>query len=134
MENERMHVVNCFGCSPNNPNGLKMDFKIESDCVKAEFTPGEDHMGPPDGAHGGIIMSLIDEALAVFVRGFLKYDIRTAKEEITFRSLAQIGEKLFVEARLKEDKGRAVIVSAKVSNDKGIVAEGTGMLLKVKPR
>ncbi|MBM3248902.1 MAG: PaaI family thioesterase [Candidatus Omnitrophica bacterium] len=130
--NQHMHVDNCFGCSLNNPIGLKIDFKIESDCVKGEFTPNQNHMGPPDGAHGGVIMTLLDEAMAVFVRAVLKCDVRTAKEEVVFKNLAKIGEKLFVEARLKEDRGRAVIVSAKVTNDKGIVAEATGMLFKVR--
>ena len=131
---EKIHVVNCFGCSQENPIGLKLKCTARDNCVTAEFTPGQYHMGPPGSTHGGIIMSLIDEATSVLARGQLKYDVRTIRSEIVFRNPANIGQKIYAEACLKEEKSRAIIVSARVYSDNKIIAEGTGTLLKINGR
>lgn len=133
-QKERRHVVTCFGCSQENPIGLRVNFELKKDCVVGEFTSNKYHMGPPDSVHGGIIMSLIDEAISTFGRGLLEYDVRTIRNEITFRNAARIGERIFIEVRLKEENKRAIIAMAKVSSNNKVVAEGVGTLLKIKDR
>jgi acyl-coenzyme A thioesterase PaaI-like protein len=125
------HDPKCYGCSHNNPIGLKVDFRIKDGAVYGEFQSNPDHTGPPKTVHGGIIAALIDEALAYVTIHLLKQDTRTVKEEFTFRNAAKTGDKLLVEARLKEEKSRAYIVSARVLSGDTIIAEGTGMLFKI---
>jgi acyl-coenzyme A thioesterase PaaI-like protein len=131
-EKKQLHVPYCFGCSTKNPYGLKINFAVKDDTVVGTFTSHEYHMGPPDAVHGGIIATLIDEAISYFARTIIKHDIRTMKEEIVFRNQAPIGETIYVEARLKEEKSRALILFAKVYSEDGIIAEATGMLYKAK--
>jgi acyl-coenzyme A thioesterase PaaI-like protein len=128
---KQIHVPHCFGCSPQNPFGLKINFTVTGDAVVGEFTSNDYHMGPPDAVHGGIIATLIDEAMSYFARTVAKHDIRTVKEDIVFRNQSPIGEKVYVEARLKEEKSRALILFAKVYSTDAIIAEATGMLYKV---
>jgi acyl-coenzyme A thioesterase PaaI-like protein len=89
-------------------------------------------MGPPDAVHGGIIATLIDESISYFARTVIKHDIRTMKEEIVFRNQSPIGETIYVEARLKEEKRRVLILTAKVYSKDNIIAEATGILYKIK--
>ena len=128
------HDANCFGCSTNNPLSLKLKFRIKDDCVFGEFNSNENHIGPPHTVHGGVIATVIDEAIVYLTTHLLKKDVRTVKEEIVFRNAAKTGERIYVEARLKEERSRAIIVSAKVYSGAITIAEGTGMLLRVKTK
>jgi acyl-coenzyme A thioesterase PaaI-like protein len=129
---KQLHVPYCFGCSQKNPLGLKINFTVKDDVVVGEFISHKYHMGPPDAVHGGIIATLIDESISYFARTVIKHDIRTMKEQIVFRNQSPIGERVYVEARLKEEKSRALILTAKVYSEDNIIAEATGMLYKIK--
>jgi uncharacterized protein (TIGR00369 family) len=54
----------CFGCSPNNPHGLKLRFRhAERGCVTRCSIP--DSLCGFDGlAHGGILSTILDETAA----------------------------------------------------------------------
>jgi acyl-coenzyme A thioesterase PaaI-like protein len=130
----QIHVPDCFGCSPDNPHGLKIDFTIKDGIVVGEFISDTHHMGPPDAVHGGIIATLLDDSMSFFGRGVLKKDVRTLRVEIVFRNQAPIGERLWVEARLQEEKSRRLVVTARVYTAKQTIAEGTGTLFKVKEK
>lgn len=129
---KQIHVPYCFGCSPDNPYGLKLNFTIKDNIVIGEFVSHTYHMGPPDAVHGGIIATLIDESISFFGRAVLKEDVRTMRVEIAYRNQAPIGERLRVEARLKEEKSRKLIITALVYTEKNTIAEATGTLYKVK--
>jgi acyl-coenzyme A thioesterase PaaI-like protein len=129
---KQIHVPYCFGCSPKNPIGLKINFTVKEDVVLGEFTSHKYHMGPPDAVHGGIIAALIDESISYFARTVIKHDIRTMKEQTPFRNQSPIGETIYVEARLKEEKSRVLILTAKVYSEDNIIAEAAGMLYKAK--
>lgn len=129
---ESIHSHNCFGCSPCNPIGLKIAFAVNGDGVTGEFTSNENHEGPPGFVHGGVLAAILDEALSYMTRVSMQYGILTLRETITFRNASCIGEKLTVEARITEEKKRAFVATAKLCNQKGVVAEAEGTLLKVK--
>ena len=52
---------NCFGCSPNNGNGLRLHFYSEGDFVISKWTPTHDFEGYHNVLHGGIQATLLDE-------------------------------------------------------------------------
>lgn len=127
-----IHSQNCFGCSPQNPIGLKVVFKVAGDGVVGEFTSNENHEGFPGFVHGGVLAAILDEALSYIARISMQHAILTLRENITFRNASCIGEKLTVEARITEEKKRAFVAKAKLRNQKGVIAEAEGTLLKVK--
>ena len=51
----------CFGCSQNNPVGLKLQFKEDEEFIVAEWQPSEIYQGYNNILHGGIIATLLDE-------------------------------------------------------------------------
>src|SRR5450756_1538431 len=64
---ERAHC--CFGCGPDNPHGLHLTFTIDdSDPTRVTATANVQltrlHEGPPGHIHGGIIATLLDEAMS----------------------------------------------------------------------
>lgn len=58
----------CFGCSPENARGLKLVFAEDGHGVSAAVRLGPDLESFPGFVHGGIVTTLLDEAMgrAVF--------------------------------------------------------------------
>ena len=52
---------NCFGCSPNNPLGLKMEFFEDGEDIVCNWEPDKGFAGFHDILHGGIQATMIDE-------------------------------------------------------------------------
>jgi len=55
----------CFGCGLDNPTGLRLKFFVDPDKnVVCHFRLARRFAGPPGHAHGGIIATLLDEAMS----------------------------------------------------------------------
>ena len=50
----------CFGCSPDNPLGVKMEFYEDGDDIVCFWKPQAHYQGWIDTLHGGIQATLID--------------------------------------------------------------------------
>jgi len=123
---------NCFVCGENNPGGLRLSFEIdkEKQTLKTTFI-GEPIFQGWDGiVHGGIISTLLDEAMAKLSYE-LGYDTVTATLEIRFRKPAPILEPLHVFGEITEVNKRLVKAKARVTTEDGtILAEGFSTLLR----
>jgi uncharacterized protein (TIGR00369 family) len=75
---------NCFGCSPNNPNGLHMTFSEEGDEIVSFWEPHPDFQGFKDVLHGGIQATLMDEIASWVVYVKLKTAGFTSRAEIKY--------------------------------------------------
>jgi len=60
----------CFGCSPDNPQGLKMSFHEDGEYIYSHWTPNPHLTGFKNVLHGGIQTTLMDEIACwvVFVK------------------------------------------------------------------
>jgi uncharacterized protein (TIGR00369 family) len=57
-------VHHCFGCAQENRTGLRLRFKeTENGGVASEFRVARRFEGPPGHVHGGIIATILDEAM-----------------------------------------------------------------------
>ncbi|MDH4223794.1 MAG: PaaI family thioesterase [candidate division Zixibacteria bacterium] len=122
---------NCFVCGDKNDCGLKVDFFYDQKVAKAEYVPDQRFQGYKGILHGGIISSLLDEVMikAVIARNFL---VVTAEIEVKFIKPARIGEKLFLEGKVVEEKGKIFVAEGEVRNaKKEIVATGKGKFFRV---
>ena len=121
----------CFGCGLENPIGLKLKFECGDGRAMAEFTSSELHQGWPGFVHGGILFTLLDEAMAyTFYPEGLKGV--TAKAEVRFRQPVPIGETLVVEAAIAKRSRRLIESKATISLRDGIVvAEGKALMYLV---
>ena len=57
----------CFGCGLANLFGLQMELDASEGRVAGRFFVKQDHQGPPGFAHGGVIATALDEAMALLV-------------------------------------------------------------------
>jgi len=69
VEDEIETNQNCFVCGENNPNGLRLNFKIDKvkQTLKTTFIASPTFQGWDGIVHGGIISTLLDEAMAKLI-------------------------------------------------------------------
>jgi acyl-coenzyme A thioesterase PaaI-like protein len=80
---------NCFGCSPNNPLGLKLTFFEEDDAIVSHWDPDTNFQGYFNILHGGIQAALMDEIASWTVYVKVKTAGFTSKAE--FRYFKTVG-------------------------------------------
>lgn len=54
---------NCFGCSPRNAAGLRLEFEPVADGVRSSFLLGKQYESYPGIVHGGIVSAICDEVM-----------------------------------------------------------------------
>lgn len=61
----KMPKNTCFGCGKDNPDGMKLKFYIDEEKQQTicNFRLTTKYQGPPGHAHGGIIATILDEAM-----------------------------------------------------------------------
>lgn len=115
----------CFGCGQNNPIGLKLNFKWDGKQVRAEFTPNKFHQGWAGIIHGGIITTILDEAMgyAAYYEGI---KCVTSSMQTRFKRPLSIDEPTIVTASLTKNGRRFVETEAKIATRDGTtIAECT---------
>jgi len=122
----------CFGCGDDNSIGLHLQIAADGDGVKAPFISGPDHQGFGGIVHGGIISTILDEAMAWAVAhaGFwaMTGDIR-----VRFRRPLNIGESTVVTARVSGARGHllSTVGELALASDGSPVATATATFVKV---
>ena len=84
MNKLRSDANRCFVCGPSNPIGLHLEFRIEDDICRSEFTPGRNHCGYDDVTHGGIVFSILDDVMAnwLFLKGLKAYTAKCDRHDV----------------------------------------------------
>lgn len=121
----------CFVCGKSNPQGLKLDFTQEDNRVVTTFQPNVTHQGWPGFVHGGIIASILDEAIGR--AGFLVDAwTMTGRLEIRYRQPAPIDQPITFIGTIVRDRGRALEMEGFAQLPDGtMVAEGRGLYMRV---
>lgn len=130
-------ATGCFVCDPNNDKGLQIPFfhDDEADLIRAEFTLDEHCSGAPRFVHGGLVVTLLDEAMAwatIAIAG----QFAVAKETgVVFRRPVQVGQPHRVEAQITARAGKDIDASARVFDAKGRrCAHATGKFIVLSER
>ena len=124
----------CFVCGKQNPYGLQVNPEVKDDGaeVHIECTPPKHMQGWANILHGGIISTLLDEAITHIGIGTYDGPAVTAQLEVRFRNPAPIGVKLYVSAERIKVSRRIVEAKATVTlSDKTLIATGTGKVMPV---
>lgn len=124
MTDERIRDSWCFACGPDNPIGLHLDFRIKNQNIYAEFVPERAHQGYDGVVHGGIIATLLDEAMAnlLYMQGI---NCTTGKMEVRYRKPALIGTKIQIMGQILEKRSKYAKTMAILLNmtDRGQLIE-----------
>ena len=123
----------CFGCGPANPFGLQLKFEVAptGDSYIADFELATEFGGPPGHAHGGIVATILDEAMSKANK--LKSRIAlTRRIEVEYLRPVPLGKQLVVEGHIGSVRGRASYNHAEIRNTDGVVlARSRGKFLTV---
>lgn len=111
----------CFVCGPENPAGLHVHFQLVDGRAMAEFTPNEVHQGWSGIVHGGLIGLLLDEAIA-YAAYFHGFNALTARVEMRFRKVVQVGRRLRISGEVVEKKRRLLRIRATAHFEDGTLA------------
>ena len=100
-----LDASNCFVCGQQNPIGLQLNFRLEDDICRSEFTPMEDHCGYDGVTHGGILFSALDDVMAnwLFLKG---HRALTAKCDIRYHHALPVGTQVRLEGSCIKQKAR----------------------------
>ncbi len=123
----------CFGCGKENPLGLKIAFTLdrEKKAIKGEFTPAPEHQGYQGITHGGIIATLLDEAMGRLLFELGTYAV-TAWMEVRYTAPLAIGDTVIVSAAVKKERKRFFEAVAEVTDSGGnCIARASGKLMLV---
>lgn len=108
---------NCFGCSPDNPIGVKMEFYEDGDEIVSFWKPEPAYQGWLDTLHGGIQAVLLDEICAWVIVRKLQTTGVTSKMETRYRKSISTNDTLLeIRASIQEQKRNIILVKAAIYN------------------
>jgi uncharacterized protein (TIGR00369 family) len=125
----------CFACGHDNPQGMRLKFSLDEASRQAicHFKLSRKYSGPPGHAHGGIIATILDEAMGK-VNKFRDVLALTGSMEIKYLRPVPLGQPLTVTSSEQSVDGRRHINQAEISNAKGeVLARSTGTFIAIDP-
>jgi acyl-coenzyme A thioesterase PaaI-like protein len=124
----------CFGCGMKNVAGLRIRFFNDGpNACRATVVLEDQHQGYPGIAHGGIVATMLDEAMGrAPMSGNPNRFMFTAKMEIRYRQSVPIQQPVTLSGRLVKDRGRMALAEAEVRLEDGsIAAEASATLMEI---
>ena len=137
------HLSHCYGCGRLNERGLHIKSYWDGDESVALFTPQPYHIAIPGYVYGGLIASLIDchstgtaSAAAYREEGRemgTEPAIRfvTASLHVEYLHPTPLGVELTLTGKIKEIKGRKIIVTVTVSARENACVRGEVVAVKM---
>lgn len=124
-----MRYDSCFACGKDNPIGLKLQFSFNDGVASASFVANSRYEGYPGIIHGGIVSTLLDEAMAKVILQSGKKAV-TARLGTKFHKALQTGASVSVMGWIKEAKSRSISAEAKIIGmDKELIASAEAVFI-----
>jgi uncharacterized protein (TIGR00369 family) len=123
----------CFGCGGDNAGGMRLTFEQDNVNRKivGRFVLGERFQGGGGFAHGGIIATLLDEAMGKVCR-FREVRAVTAELTVEYLKPVNVQSEIVVEGRETEQKGRNLFMAGEIRNGVGeVLARGKGRFVVI---
>jgi len=111
---------NCFGCGSDNPRGLRLSFIETDEGVEVEYSVPHHLEGAPGIAHGGVLATVLDEALCM--TAYAKLETVVVTGELTVRYLKPVPTEtpIIARGRITENRGKSAFIEG------GIYLASTG--------
>ncbi len=125
----------CFGCGQSNPVGLKLEFsKSAEGAVISNAVVSDQYEGPPGYVHGGIIATLLDEAMSKANRA-QGVTAMTRQMQVEYLRPVPSGSTIRIEGRVTRSEGRKHWTEATIQGaDGAILAHATGLFIAITIR
>ncbi len=137
------NVAHCYGCGRLNEHGHQIRTLWDGDETVTRFQPKPEHTAIPGFVYGGLIASLIDchgtgTAAAAMYRAENRamdtlppFRFVTGSLLVTFLKPTPLGPELEIRGKIKEIKGRKVVVEATVFAEGVATAKGEIVALQM---
>jgi uncharacterized protein (TIGR00369 family) len=123
----------CFACGKENHCGLKLSFQYSDGRLTTEFIPSKIYQGYKDITHGGIITTVLDEAMiqAAIAEGLMPV---TAEINVRFKRPLMVNEKTIAEAEIIKKSSRLIEARSRLLtvSDGMVIAEASAKLILSK--
>jgi uncharacterized protein (TIGR00369 family) len=139
---ELPHTAGCIACGRQNVHGLGLSLHVDeaSGIVRTQFSPRPEHIGFEGIIHGGVLATVLDEAMVWAATWAGKRFCVAAEVSVRFRKSAAVGRELRCEARVEgagKRPGTPRLLHAEgriIEVDGGaVVAEATGKYMPIPP-
>jgi uncharacterized protein (TIGR00369 family) len=124
----------CFGCGENNKSGLRLKFSTDEDHrVVCSTRIPKRFQGPPGHVHGGVIATLLDEAMSKANRQFGVLAM-TRQMEVEYLKPVPLNTPIRISAHRLSATGRAHRCEAEIAAEDGtILARARGLFIAISP-
>jgi uncharacterized protein (TIGR00369 family) len=132
---DRLRKNYCFACGKDNPQGMRLKFVYDDEISRfvSRFRLGKRYTGPPGHCHGGIIATILDDAMGKVNK---LRDVVALTSQITVNYLRPVPlhQPLRVESYEVKVEGRKHINMAEILNQQDeVLARGQGTFIAIDP-
>jgi uncharacterized protein (TIGR00369 family) len=125
----------CFACGQDNPQGMHLKFALDGGRKQfvSHFRLSKRFTGPPGYCHGGIIATILDDAMSKLNK---LRDVIAATSQLSIEYLRPVPlrARLTVESRELNKRGRRLTHAAEILDQKGnVLARGRGVFVIINP-
>ena len=123
----------CFACGHDNPDGMRLKFTQEGNRFVCRFRLGKRYTGPPGYCHGGIIATILDDAMGKVNK--LRHVVALTKEmTVEYIKPVPLNKPLRVEGSEISVDGRRHINRAEILNQNDeVLARSRGTFIAIDP-
>jgi acyl-coenzyme A thioesterase PaaI-like protein len=114
----------CLVCGRDNTHGLRLDLYVDPDrsIVRADFVPASHHAGFDEVVHGGLIATVLDEAMTWTATWWGRRFCFCGEITARFRKPVRPGVAYRIEALVEFAKPKLIETSAKLMESSGAPA------------
>jgi uncharacterized protein (TIGR00369 family) len=126
----------CFACGRDNPGGMHLEFFLDAERrhFVSKFRLTKRYTGPPGYCHGGIIATILDDAMSKLNR-LRDVIAATSRMEVQYLRPVPLRQPLRVESREIHKRGRRLTRIAEIYDEQGnVLARSRGVFVIIDPR
>jgi len=123
----------CYGCGPSNPDGMRLKFTLDeaNQQFVSTFRLAKRYVGPPGHAHGGVIATILDEAMGK-VNKLHHVIALTSEMKVQYLKPVPLGKRLHATGWGQRVRGRVHFNVAEIRNEHGeVLARSRGKFIAV---
>jgi len=131
----KMQKNYCFACGQSNPDGMRLKFTLDEGrrVFVCRFRLSKRYTGPPGHCHGGIIATILDDAMGK-VNKLRQVIALTREMTVEYLKPVPLHKPLRVEGREVSVHGTQHINAAEIYNQKGeVLARSKGVFIAIDP-
>ena len=125
----------CFACGKDNPHGMHLKFSLdrERNHFVSRFRLSKRYTGPPGHCHGGIIATILDDAMSKLSK-LRDVIAATSRMTVEYRRPVPLNKRLKVESREISKRGRRLTRVAEIIDEEGsVLARSRGVFVIIDP-